>query len=112
MGSRENEGRESLVKRGASRICPCLPRRRRAGMSKKRQKCIQTDEDTYDLQEVIGEGTFSVVYKAQPRKDPTATVAIKRLKHNGDCARIRDEIAQKARAIFARRYPCLAKLPG
>ena len=54
---------------------------------------LATPSDKYDLLEVVGEGTFSVVRKARRRSDAT-TVAVKRLKKlEQAAARIRDEVS-------------------
>ena len=48
-------------------------------------------DDAYALLDQIGEGTFSVVYKARRRGD-NALVAVKRLKaHHMQSVRVRDE---------------------
>lgn len=65
-----------------------------------KHKCPETEEpviiqgkwaDRYSLGEAIGEGTFSIVYKAKTENGDT--VAIKRLKrHLQDHTRLRDEV--------------------
>ena len=56
------------------------------------ERMLVTPEDTYDLLEVVGEGTFSVVHKARRRSDRSSLVAVKRLKQAHQAAtRIRDE---------------------
>ena len=53
---------------------------------------LTTRADSYDLLEVVGEGTFSVVRKARRASD-AATVAVKRLKTLEQAAsRIHDEV--------------------
>lgn len=53
---------------------------------------VETPEDTYDLLDVVGEGTFSIVHKARRRSDGKSLVAVKRLKQMDQAAsRIRDE---------------------
>ena len=65
----------------------------RSATRQKRPECIATPLDQYELQEVVGEGTFSVVRKAKRLSD-AATVAVKRLKKVDQAAsRIRDEIS-------------------
>jgi len=56
---------------------------------------LETKKNVYDLLEVIGEGTFSVVHRAKRRASrdgsPERECAVKRLKDSPDGARVRDE---------------------
>ena len=54
---------------------------------------LTTPVDHYELLEVVGEGTFSVVRKARRQSDPQTFVAVKRLRRlEQAAARIRDEV--------------------
>ena len=53
--------------------------------------CVETPADTYDLLEMVGEGTFSIVHKARRRSDGVSLVAVKRLKQQK--LRLKDRIA-------------------
>ena len=64
--------------------------KRKAGLV----QTIETSSDKYDLIQVVGAGTFSIVHKARRQSDPTTVVAVKRLKPLDQAAtRIRDEVS-------------------
>ena len=68
-------------------------RERSATLPSQLRDTLTTPSEKYELREIVGEGTFSVVRKARRQSDKTV-VAVKRLKKlEQAAARVRDEIA-------------------